>query len=116
MNAIEKHADMDINIPSAPPFFRYADRDQAFPALKQAGFLDFQLNTIPIVWHGQQPSDIVDVIYKATVRTRLIVDAQTERVREKIHSHLISDIEKFRIGDHYEIALPAALVTATKPI
>ncbi len=116
MNAIQKHGDMDINIPSAPPFFRFADRDQAFSTLKQAGFLDPQLKTIPIVWRGQQPSDVVDVIYKATVRTRSIVDAQTEQACEKIHSALISGIEKFKLGDHYEIAFPAALVTATKPI
>lgn len=116
MNAIQKHGDMDVNLPLAPPFFRFADRDQAFLTLKHAGFLDLQLKKIPIVWRGEQPTDVVDVIYKATVRTRLIVDAQSERARGKIHAALISGIENFRVDDHYEIAFPAALVTATKPI
>ena len=116
MGTIQEHGDMDVDLLSAPPFFRFADPEQAGSALEQAGFQGHQLKTIPIVWRGQQPSDAVDVIYKATVRTRLIVDAQTDSAREAIHAALISGMEKFRVDDHFEIAFPAAMVTAAKPM
>ena len=115
MGTIQEHGDMNVDLPAAPPFFRFADPEQARSTLAQAGFHGHQLTTIPIVWRSAQPSDAVEVIYKATVRTRLIVDAQTDKAREAIHAALISGMEKFRVGDHFEIAFPAAMVTATKP-
>ncbi len=116
MGTIQEHGDMDLNLPAAPPFFRFADPEQAASALNQAGFEEHQLATIPIVWRGQRPSDAVEVIYKATVRTRLIVDAQTDSKREAIHAALIAGMEQFRVDDHFEIAFPATMVTATKPL
>lgn len=116
MGTIQQHGDINVPLPPAPPFFRFADPDEAGSALKHAGFLDHQVKTIPIVWRSKQPSDAVDVIYKATVRTRLILDAQTDSARDSIHAALIAGMDNFRVDDHFEIAFPATMVSATKPI
>ena len=116
MGAIQQHGDLNVALPPSPPFYRFADPDEAGSALNDAGFSDHQQKTIPIVWRGETPRDAVDVIYKATVRTKLMLDAQTDSARSAIHAAIISGMDNFRVGDHFEIALPAVMVSATKPI
>jgi len=115
MGTIAQHGDMNIALPPGPPFFRFADPLQAGSALEQVGFQHHQLKTVPIVWRGEKPSDAVDVIYKATVRTKLMIDAQTDTARNTIHEAIVAGMDNFRVGDHFEIAFPAAMMSATKP-
>jgi SAM-dependent methyltransferase len=115
MGAIQQHGDLNVTLPPAPPFYRFADPQEADRAMTTAGFSTVQLKTIPITWRGEQPRDAVDVIYKATVRTKALLDAQTSAAREAIHAAIISGMDDFRIADHFEIALPAVMVSATKP-
>jgi SAM-dependent methyltransferase len=115
MGAIQEHGNLNIELPAAPPFYRFADAKQAESALRAAGFAAPLLSTAPIVWRGESPRDAVDLIYKATVRTKLLLDGQTDDAREAIHQGIMSGIEKFRVDEHFEIALPALLVSALKP-
>jgi SAM-dependent methyltransferase len=115
MGAIQTHGNLDVDLPEGPPFYRFADPQEASSALANAGFEKPSFTTIPIVWRGQEPRDAVDVIYKATVRTKAILDAQSNDARNAIHDAIISGVEKFRRNDGFEIALPALMVSAQKP-
>ena len=114
MGAIQQHGDLNVTLPSAPPFYRFANPQEASAALETAGFSDFRLTTVPINWRGENPRDAVDVIYKATVRTKLVLDSQTDAARTAIHEAIIAGMKKFRVEDHFEIALPAVMVSAVK--
>ena len=83
--------------------------------MTDAGFIDYQRTIMPIVWRGREPRDAIDVIYKSTVRTKALIDAQTDSAREAIHSAIISGIEAYRSGDGYEVALSAVMLSACKP-
>ena len=83
--------------------------------MTKAGFIDYQRNIIPIVWRGKEPQDAIDVIYKSTVRTKALVEAQTDSAREAIHAAIISGIEAYRSGDGYEVALSAVMFSGSKP-
>ena len=115
MGAIQTHGNLDLDLPVAPPFYRFADPDEIEAALTAAGFSRYEIDTIPVVWRGEQAQDAVDVIYKATVRTKSILEAQTEDARAAIHEAILSGVEAFRVDDHFEIALPALMVSALKP-
>jgi len=115
MGAIQRHGDLHIDLPPAPPFYRFAAPAEAESALTNVGFTKPQVLTAPVFWRAQQPSEAVDVIYKGTVRTKLMLEAQTEAARKAIHAEIISGVEKFRVDGRFEIAMPAVLVTATKP-
>ncbi|MFT4585435.1 MAG: SAM-dependent methyltransferase [Gammaproteobacteria bacterium] len=115
MSAIQAHGDLNVDLPEGPPFYRFADTQEASSALATVGFENPDFATIPIVWHGKEPRDAVDVIYKATVRTKAILDAQTDDARNAIHDAIVSGVEQFRRNDGFEIALPALMVSAEKP-
>jgi ubiquinone/menaquinone biosynthesis C-methylase UbiE len=115
MGAIQQHGDLNVPLPPSPPFYRFADPQEVDSVLEKSGFAEYKLRTIPIIWRAEKPSDAVDVIYKATVRTKLMLDAQTDSARSAIHEAIISGMDKFRVDDHFEIALPATMVSATKP-
>ncbi|MDA0822860.1 MAG: class I SAM-dependent methyltransferase [Proteobacteria bacterium] len=114
MSAIQAHGDLNVDLPEGPPFYRFADPHEASSALALVGFAQPSFTTIPIVWRGQEPRDAVDVIYKATVRTKAILDAQSDDARNAIHDAIISGVEQFRRNDGFEIALPALMVSAEK--
>lgn len=115
MGAIQQHGDLGVPLPPSPPFYRFADPIEAQSAMTDAGFIDYQRSIIPIVWRGNEPRDAVDVIYKSTVRTKALIDAQTDAAREAIHAAIVSGMEAYRSGDGYEIALSAVMLSGCKP-
>jgi hypothetical protein len=115
MGAIQQHGDLSVPLPPSPPFYRFADPIEAKSAMTDAGFIDFQRSIIPIVWRGREPRDAVDVIYKSTVRTKALIEAQTNAAREAIHAAIISGMEAYRSGNGYEIALSAVMISGSKP-
>jgi ubiquinone/menaquinone biosynthesis C-methylase UbiE len=115
MGAIQQHGDLSVPLPPSPSFYRFADPIEAQSAMTDAGFIDYQRSIIPIVWRGNEPRDAVDVIYKSTVRTKALIDAQTDAAREAIHAAIVSGIEAYRSGNGYEIALSAVMLSGCKP-
>ena len=114
MGAIKAHGNLDIDLPAAPPFYRFADDQEIESAMSAAGFLSYKVSTVPVVWRSDEAPDAVDVIYKATVRTKSILEAQTDESRQAIHSTIISGLEEYRVGDHFQLSLPALMVSAVK--
>jgi ubiquinone/menaquinone biosynthesis C-methylase UbiE len=115
MGAIQQHGDLNVLLPPAPSFYRFADSVEAQSAMTRAGFIDYQRNIIPVVWRGNEPQDAIDVIYKSTVRTKALIEAQADAAREAIHAAIISGIEAYRSGDGYEVALSAVMFSGCKP-
>ena len=115
MGAIQEHGDLTVPMPPAPPFYRFADPAEADRALGAAGFTDIRHEIVPVVWRGERPEDAVDVIYKATVRTKAMLDAQADDARNAIHDAIVRGMGAYHRRDHYELALPAVVVTATRP-
>lgn len=115
MGAIQKHGNLTVPLPPSPPFYRFADPVEAESALTDAGFSDYERSTIPIVWRGQEARDAVDVVYKSTVRTKALFEAQTDAQREAIHAAILDGMEAYRVGDGYEVALSAVMLSGRKP-
>ena len=115
MGAIQQHGDLSVPLPPSPPFYRFADPVEAQSALTDAGFVDYQRNIIPIVWRGREAREAVDVIYKSTVRTKALFEAQTDAARDAIHAEIINGMEAYRSGNGYEIALSAVMLSGCKP-
>ena len=102
-------------IPEINPFFRFADSDESRRTLTAAGFVTPVTSTIPLTWYGNTPQDVLDIIYKSTVRTALMLDAQTAEARQQIHQAILRGVEQYHIGERFEIAIPALMATAFKP-
>lgn len=112
--AINAHGTMDVPLPPAPPFFRFSDAGESRRVLKAAGFTDFTIEDIPLVWRYHSPETIVDMIYKSAVRLVMLLDLQTAEARERIHNTVIEEAGKFHRDGAFEMAVPAVLVSAQK--
>ncbi|HEY8143330.1 MAG TPA: methyltransferase domain-containing protein [Kofleriaceae bacterium] len=112
MGAIREHGTLAVDLPPAPPMFRFADAEESLRALQAAGFSQPTARRLELEWLAREPRDVLDLIYKSVVRTPMILLAQTEDARERIHEAIISGAEAYRAGDTIRFGFPALLATA----
>jgi len=114
LGAIQAHGTMDVPLPPAPPIFRFSDPAECEGALRAAGFAEIEVREIPLTWQAPSAEDVVDVVYRSTVRTSMLLEAQAANAREKIHAAIIEGAARFKTGDVFEMAWPAVLACAAK--
>ncbi len=113
--AIQAHGTLDVGLPPAPPFFRFANAEECHNTLTAAGFLAPETSKIPLTWYGKDPRDLLDLFYKSAVRTPMVLQRQTAEARERIHEAILTGAERFHEGERIAIAIPAFMVTAVEP-
>jgi SAM-dependent methyltransferase len=114
-DSVETHGSMEIDLPAAPPMFRFADPDEVIRVLENAGFTEIEISVIPLSWQPDSGEDVLTLIYKSVVRAPMILERQTDEARELIHRSIVDEAEKSRRDGVIELAFPAVMVTATKP-
>jgi SAM-dependent methyltransferase len=112
MGAIQEHGALDVGLPPAPPMFRFEDPEECFRALRAAGFYEPTARRLELAWHAREPRDILELIYKSVVRTPMILLAQADHARERIHEAILGGAEAYRAGDTIRFGFPAVLATA----
>jgi SAM-dependent methyltransferase len=112
--AIQAHGTLDVGLPPAPPFFRFANVEECHKTLTGAGFISISTAKIPLTWYGKTPQDLLDLIYKSVVRTPMILERQTAEARERIHPAILQGADRYRVGERIAIAIPALVTTAMK--
>ena len=112
--AVHTHGTLDVALPPAPPFFRFSDADECRRVLTAAQFITPTVSTIPLTWYGKTPQDLLDLIYKSTVRTPMLLEAQTPEARERIHEAIREGAEKYRGEEGIAIPIPAVVATAVR--
>ncbi|MEX0340186.1 MAG: class I SAM-dependent methyltransferase [Arenibacterium sp.] len=114
MEAISKHGTMDVDLPPAPPPFRFALVSEAETALRACGFGSVAFEKRVAIWHGQSGDDLLDLLYKGIVRAPMLIDAQRPDAKRAIVNHLKSGTEAFRDADGIKMRWPYLLAHATK--
>lgn len=115
LTAIDQYGSQDIDLPPAPPFFRFSDPAESTQALHEAGFSDIEITQIPIHWYPKQAQDLLSLLEKSSVRAALLLEGQPPDVQEQIKQAILSGAEKFKQKEGYQLAWPAILVKAIKP-
>ncbi|MFY0691773.1 MAG: methyltransferase domain-containing protein [Paracoccaceae bacterium] len=114
MSAINKHGTMDVDLPPAPPPFRFAQAEEAEPALQASGFGSVTFHKKVAIWSGQTGDDLIDLLYKGIVRAPMLIDAQTPDAKRAILNEIRTGAEAFRAGAEITMRWPYLLVFATK--
>jgi ubiquinone/menaquinone biosynthesis C-methylase UbiE len=114
-SAIQAHGTLDVGLPPAPPFFRFANVEECQKTLTGIGFASVVTTKIPLTWYGKTPQDLLDLIYRSVVRTPMVLERQTTEARERIHEAILEGAERYRVGERIAIAIPAFMVTVVKP-
>lgn len=112
MGAIREHGTLDVPLPPAPPVFRFADTRECARALREAGFAAPDTDSLPLTWRTDDPQAILELIYKSIVRTPMVLRAQTEEARTRIHKAIIAGAEHYRTRGVIHLRFPAVLATA----
>jgi ubiquinone/menaquinone biosynthesis C-methylase UbiE len=107
LGAIEKHGNMQAPLPPGPPFFRYSDADECKRALREAGFADPQVKTVPQTWRLRSGEALWEYMTGSTVRTGALLRAQSPQALDAIRAEVIANSSR-------ELPMPAVLASATK--
>lgn len=115
-DAIQAHADLNVDLPPGPPFYLFENEEEFRKALERAGFdgesLSFKLHTIE--WKVQTARFIFDAETKAGVRTAGLLARQTPKALRKIQASIEESVQQYATEDGFAIPKAAYVVGASK--
>jgi SAM-dependent methyltransferase len=114
LDAIAAHGRLDVDLPPAPPLFRFADPEECRRALEATGFADVSTCEIPLEWRPESAPAVVEMIERSTVRLAMILERQTPEADERIRCAIVEGAEAFLGPDGYRLAMPALLTAVTR--
>jgi len=115
LSEIDRHGSLELSLPPAPPYFRFADPQEAGRIFEQAGFVEAVTQIAPQYWHHSTPDEVFDAFNEGAVRVTAMLKAQPTEVSDKIRSAVRNEVLKLRQGNVYVVPAPAALSSARKP-
>lgn len=115
-DAMRAHADPDVPLPPAPPIFRFADPEACRSALLAAGLEAVESSRWELSWQGRAPGEVLDLLRGGTVRTPMMIDAQTPETRSAVEGAILRGAERYRRpGGDIVLRWPALLTVARRP-
>src|SRR3984893_13697871 len=115
-DAIQAHANVDVDLPTGPPHHLFAGREEFRNALERAGFdgasLIFKLHTIE--WEVPTARFIFDAERNAGVRTAGLLARQRPEALNAIQSAIENAVRPYAKGDRYSIPKSAYVVAISK--
>ena len=115
LGAIEKYGDKSVTLPPAPPYFRFADADEARRIFEAAGFVEPGTRIVGQFWRHDTPDQVFDAFHDGAVRATAMLRGQPDAAREKIRAVVRAEVERLRQGGKYVVPVPAALSWGRKP-
>ncbi len=115
LRAIQSHGNPEVQLPQGPSFFRFSDPAECDRTLREAGFLNVRVTSLPQVWRFNAPDELFDAIYNGGVRIKAILRAQSSEALEAIRTAAREAAKNFIRHGIIELPMPAILASAAKP-
>jgi len=109
--AVRTHGNPAVPMPPAPPNFRFSDPAEGERTLKAAGFVAIATRECRPVYAPASAEDVLDLIYKSTVRTALILELQTEEARKRCNEAIVAGLREHQTADGIRLRFPAIIVS-----
>lgn len=110
----QRHSDMQVGLPPAPPLFALADPAIHEPMLARAGFGDICATDAAIGWPLRGAETAFEFVMKGAVRTRMLYERQTPTIQQQIRDALIAETAAYVRGSQQAIPCPALLIAGRK--
>ncbi|WFU46187.1 class I SAM-dependent methyltransferase [Sinorhizobium terangae] len=110
---VSSHGTLDVDLPPAPPLFRFAEREEAMRVLHGAGFTDVTFGDIPATLDFPV-AELSDFFRHAFVRSTMVLDRQEPAARARIEEALGENFQPFTDNGIVRLPLPALVVSATR--
>jgi SAM-dependent methyltransferase len=115
-DAIQAHANVDVDLPPGPPFYLFENEEEFRKALEQAGLdgasMTFRVHTIK--WRVPTARFIFDAELQAGVRTAGLLAKQTPDALVKIQSAIEKSVQQYATDGGFAIPKGAYIVAASK--
>ena len=115
-DAIQAHADLDVDLPPGPPYYLYESVEEFRQALERAGFhgasMIFKLHTIE--WSVPTAHFIFDAERHAGVRTAGLLARQTPEKLRAIQSAIEKAVRLYAKGNGFAIPKAAYIIAISK--
>jgi ubiquinone/menaquinone biosynthesis C-methylase UbiE len=115
-DAIQAHANFDVDLPPGPPFYLFESENEFRKALERAGFngesMSFKVHRIE--WSVPSAQFIFDAETKAGVRTAGLLVRQTPQALQKIQAAIEKSVQPYAKGAGFAIPKAAYIVAASK--
>lgn len=112
--ALKAHGSLEVGLPPAPPLFRFSDSEECRRALSRAGFGEPDVREMPLAYEPVSQHELLDLIYKSSVRMAMVLERQSKEALAAIHEHILAAAQKYRRGSGYRIGFPAIIAAARK--
>ena len=103
-----------VELPPAPPYFRFSDVVEAKRVLASAKFIEPQTKLVPQYWRHSSPDALFDAFHEGAVRAAAMLRAQSEEVRHKIKIAVRDQVLPLAQGEIYVIPAPVVMMQARK--
>jgi ubiquinone/menaquinone biosynthesis C-methylase UbiE len=115
LDAVKAFGSLDVPLPPSPPVFRFSDLQECQHILESKGFEQPRIEIINLSWQTRLAQDFLNLVYKSVVRMSVILEAQDESVKERIHAHILESTEALRRNGVITLQFPAVLASAVAP-
>jgi SAM-dependent methyltransferase len=106
LHTISTFADMNVDLPPAPPMFQLAEQEAIETVMRDAGFISVQRFPIASTWRANRAEDIIAMLDRGTVRTSMILEKQKPEVHRYVLEEMVKAFRPFETGAGLE---PCAL-------
>ena len=103
------------DLPSGPPFFRFADDTEFKHLLVNARLVDVEVRTTSFVQRYPNSDELWERLLGGTVRMRALVHAQPAEVQSEIQAAFIRRVLPYATGLGLELPVSAKIAVGLKP-
>ncbi|HUS98001.1 MAG TPA: hypothetical protein VMX97_14835, partial [Hyphomicrobiaceae bacterium] len=114
MTAVKRHGTLDVDLPPAPPPFRFADKSEAKSVLESSGFEAIDVHKHEALWVGANGNQLLELLYKGIVRAPMLIEAQAPKARALIKEQIRSNAEAMSVDGEIRMRWPFLIVRAAK--
>ena len=93
---------------------RLADEQVCQAITVHAGFGTPVFKRLPIVWQTESAHDVVTIMDRLSVRTKMVIDHQPPAIQRRLREYILAEAEARRINGFISLAWPALLTVVQK--
>ncbi len=115
-DAIEAHADLNVQLPEGPPHYPYGEKKECQNVLARAGFDGNSMiyETRSVQWHLPTATYFFEAERDAAVRTAGLLARQSPATLDAIRSAIEEAVRRYARGEEFVIPMAAHVVAISK--
>ena len=115
-DAIEAHADLNVQLPEGPPHYPYGEKKECQNVLAQAGFDGNSMiyETRSVQWHLPTATYFFEAERDAGVCTAGLLARQSPHKLSAIRAAIEEGVSRYKRGDEFIIPMAAHIVVVSK--